>query len=53
MPGPNGDEDGGGGRRKPASPVFWVRRVGWFVALWVGSILALGVVAYGIRSMIL
>lgn len=26
-----------------------VRRVAWFVALWLASIAALGIVAYGIR----
>ncbi|MGB7240865.1 MAG: DUF2474 family protein [Sulfitobacter sp.] len=25
------------------------RRIGWFVALWVMSVLALGIVAYAIR----
>lgn len=29
------------------------KRLAWFVAIWAGSILALGVVAYGIRLMIL
>ncbi len=27
-------------------------RLGWFAALWAGSVLALGVVAYGIRLLI-
>lgn len=26
-----------------------LRRIGWFVALWVMSVLALGIVAYAIR----
>jgi len=30
----------------------WLGRIGWFVVIWVGSVLALGVVAYGIRSII-
>ncbi len=28
------------------------KRLGWFVLLWAGSVVALGVVAYGIRLMI-
>jgi hypothetical protein len=31
----------------------WWKRIGWFVAIWVASVLALGVVAYGIRLMLL
>ena len=31
----------------------WLRRVGWFVALWVGGVALLAVVAYGIRLMIM
>lgn len=31
---------------------LWLRRLGWFVLLWVLSISALGVVAYGIRALI-
>lgn len=27
----------------------WVSRVGWFVLIWLASVAALGVVAYGIR----
>ncbi|MGJ5618198.1 DUF2474 domain-containing protein [Sulfitobacter sp. MF3-043] len=30
----------------------WVRRIGWFVVIWVASVLALAVVAYGIRMVI-
>ena len=30
-----------------------LRRVAWFVAIWVLSVSALGLVAYGIRLMIL
>ncbi|WP_071970321.1 DUF2474 domain-containing protein [Sulfitobacter alexandrii] len=30
----------------------WMRKLGWFVLLWALSIAALGVVAYGIRSVI-
>ncbi len=29
-----------------------LRRLAWFVALWLASVLALAVVAYGIRLMI-
>lgn len=25
------------------------KRIGWFIALWLGSVLCLGVVAYAIR----
>ena len=28
---------------------LWLRRVGWLVAIWAGSILALGVVAMAFR----
>lgn len=31
---------------------LWVSRVIWFVAIWIASVSLLGVVAYGIRSMI-
>jgi len=27
----------------------WFRRIGWFVLIWVASVAALAVVAYGIR----
>lgn len=30
----------------------WIRRMGWFVLIWVLSVLALAVVAYGIRAVI-
>ncbi|ETX28320.1 hypothetical protein RISW2_08465 [Roseivivax isoporae LMG 25204] len=30
-----------------------MRRVGWFVLIWALSVGALGIVAYGIRAMIL
>ncbi|AXI41079.1 DUF2474 domain-containing protein [Sulfitobacter sp. SK011] len=30
----------------------WVRRVGWFVLIWVASVLVLAGVAYGIRMVI-
>lgn len=30
-----------------------LRRIGWFIAIWAGSITALAIVAYGIRLMIL
>jgi hypothetical protein len=29
-----------------------VRKIGWFVAIWLMSVFALGVVAYAIRSAI-
>jgi hypothetical protein len=32
--------------------VSWIRRMGWFVLIWVLSVLALAVVAYGIRAVI-
>ncbi|WP_143092407.1 DUF2474 family protein [Sulfitobacter brevis] len=30
----------------------WLGRFGWFVVIWIASVAALGVVAYGIRAMI-
>ena len=27
----------------------WLRRIGWLVVIWVASVAALGVVAYGMR----
>ncbi len=30
-------------------PAAFLRKVGWFVAIWVLSVLALGMVAYAIR----
>lgn len=30
----------------------WLGRVGWFVAIWLGSVALLGLVAYGIRSVL-
>jgi len=30
-----------------------VRRIGWFVALWIMGVLALGIVAYAIRLAII
>ncbi len=30
----------------------WVSRIGWFVLIWLASVAALAVVAYGIRLMI-
>jgi hypothetical protein len=32
-----------------AAPTALWRRLGWFIALWVGSVLSLGVVAYLIK----
>lgn len=31
----------------------WGKRIGWFVLIWVGSVAALGLVAYAIRLAIL
>ena len=31
----------------------WMARTGWFVLIWVLSVAALGVVAYGIRVMVI
>lgn len=30
----------------------WMRRVGWFVLLWIASVAVLGVVALAIRAVI-
>jgi hypothetical protein len=30
----------------------WTSRIGWFVLIWLASVAALGVVAYGIRLVI-
>ncbi|MGC1496752.1 MAG: DUF2474 family protein [Sulfitobacter sp.] len=30
----------------------WIGRIGWFALIWLGSVLALAVVAYAIRSVI-
>ena len=30
-------------------PLATVRKLGWFIAIWLMSVLALGVVAYAIR----
>lgn len=30
----------------------WVGRIGWFVLIWMMSVAALGIVAYGIRLVI-
>lgn len=30
----------------------WLSRTGWFILIWLASVLALGIVAYGIRTMI-
>ncbi len=32
---------------------MWWRRIAWFVAIWTLSVSGLGIVAYGIRLMIL
>lgn len=31
----------------------WLGRLGWFIALWVMGVLALGIVAYAIRTVLL
>ena len=31
---------------------MWARRLLWFVALWAGSILALGTVAFALRAVL-
>ncbi|XDA97370.1 DUF2474 domain-containing protein [Sulfitobacter sp. LCG007] len=31
----------------------WLRRLGWFVLIWAMSVAALGVVAYGLRAVLL
>ncbi len=31
----------------------WFTKTGWFVVIWVGSVLALGLVAYAIRLVLL
>ncbi|MCQ8783651.1 DUF2474 domain-containing protein [Mangrovibrevibacter kandeliae] len=36
-----------------ATTLLWLKRLAWFVGLWCASVLALGVVAWGIRSLIL
>jgi hypothetical protein len=28
---------------------MWARRLGWFVAIWAASVIALGAVAYALR----
>jgi hypothetical protein len=38
------------GQDQPRPPVW--QRLGWFVLIWSASILALGVVAYGIRAVL-
>lgn len=30
---------------------LWIRRVGWLVAIWIASVIALGIVASSIRSL--
>jgi hypothetical protein len=29
-----------------------LRQIGWLIAIWAGSVLALGIVAYGIRAVL-
>ncbi|MDW4500375.1 DUF2474 domain-containing protein [Sulfitobacter sp. D35] len=31
----------------------WLKRAGWFVLIWCVSVGALGIVAYGLRSVLL
>ncbi len=40
-------------RRAITEPKLWWRRIGWFVAIWAASVMALGIVAYAIRALIL
>lgn len=35
--------------RQSDAPASLARRLGWLVAIWLASVLALGVVAYGFR----
>ncbi|MCB8838722.1 DUF2474 domain-containing protein [Aurantimonas sp. VKM B-3413] len=37
---------------RAASQGPWWKRAGWFVALWALSVLAIGIVAYGLRLVI-
>jgi hypothetical protein len=37
----------------PARERIWLVRVAWFVALWLASVGALGVVAFAIRKVLL
>ncbi|NUU39360.1 DUF2474 domain-containing protein, partial [Pseudomonas sp. C2B4] len=32
---------------QPLAPARWYKRLGWLVVIWLGSVLALGVVAGG------
>ncbi len=34
--------------RRPA-PRDWLRRLGWMAVIWLASVVALGVMAYGLR----
>ena len=31
---------------------MWLRRVGWFILLWLAGVLAVGVVAFALRALI-
>ncbi|WP_153010457.1 DUF2474 family protein [Falsirhodobacter sp. alg1] len=31
----------------------WLRRLGWFGLLWLGGVLAVGIVAFAIRSVLM
>ena len=33
--------------------IEWARRIGWLVLIWAGSVAGLGVVAYGIRLVLI
>ena len=37
----------GGAERRPLAA-----RIGWFVLIWAGSVIALGIVGYGIKRML-
>ncbi|WP_083217532.1 DUF2474 domain-containing protein [Thioclava sp. SK-1] len=36
----------------PSQQPRWLRRIGWFIALWIIGVAAVGVLAYAIRLMI-
>ena len=38
---------------EPEGAVPWWRRLGWLAVYWAGGVLVLGVVALGLRSLIL
>ncbi|MHB0706983.1 DUF2474 family protein [Roseomonas mucosa] len=44
--------DGRGAMRDPAPPGSRWRRLGWFVLLWLGGVVAVGAVAFLLRSLL-